>query len=35
MVLFILIVSYDFIVNWPSCCVINQQQLQWAASKSS
>ena len=26
-----LIASYDFFVNRPSCCIINQQQLQWAA----
>ena len=26
-----LIASYDSFVNRPSCCVINQQQLQWAA----
>jgi len=29
------IASYDFIVNRPLCCVINQQHLQWVASESS
>jgi len=23
--------SYDFFVNTPPCCIINEQQLQWAA----
>jgi len=30
-----LIVSYNFIINRPLCCIINQQQLQWATSESS